>query len=79
MVVPGYYFGDKAYVSIIGILLALSTTFGALGAVGAGYSYDHLGSYAPAFHAIVSLASIGAVLALFLKPVTAAAMPSVST
>jgi MFS family permease len=66
MVLPGTYFGDKAYVSVIGIMLALSTTYGALGALGAGFAYDHFGSYSPAFHACVLLSVVGAVLALFL-------------
>lgn len=66
MVLPGSYFGDKAYVSVIGIMLALSTTYGALGALGAGFAYDHFGSYSPAFHACVLLSVVGAVLALFL-------------
>jgi MFS family permease len=68
MVLPGSYFGDKAYVSIVGIMLALSTTYGALGALGAGFAYDHFGNYAPAFHTAVVLSVVGSVLALFLTP-----------
>lgn len=67
MILPGQYFGDRAYVAIMGVILALSTTYGAIGAFGAGFSFDHFGSYAPAFYCVVVLSLVGAILALFLR------------
>src|SRR5208282_3784776 len=41
MTVPVNYFGHKAYPSIVGLILAVGTTVGAIGAYLAGYGYDH--------------------------------------
>lgn len=68
MVLPGVLFGQQAYVSIIGMLLALSTTAGALAAFGAGVSFDHWGGYAIAFRVAAGLSLLGGVLALWLRP-----------
>jgi sugar phosphate permease len=68
MTVPVNYFGHKAYPSIVGLILAVGTTVGAIGAYLAGYGYDHFGSYAPAFYLIAGLCVGGSVLLMFMKP-----------
>ncbi len=68
MTLPANYFGAKAYPVIIGIVTAVGTTSGALGAFLAGYSYDHIGSYSPAFDVIAIACFAGSFLALLLMP-----------
>ena len=68
MTVPVNYFGHKAYPSIVGLILAVGTTVGSIGAYLAGYGYDHSGSYAPAFYLIAGLCVGGSVLLVCMKP-----------
>ncbi len=68
MTLPGNYFGQKAYPLVVGVMMAVATTAGALGAFGAGYDYDHFGSYSLAFYGIAALSFLGSVLALFMTP-----------
>lgn len=68
MTLPGNYFGQKAYPLVVGVMMAVATTAGAVGAFGAGYIYDHFGSYSRAFYAIAILSFLGSALALFMTP-----------
>ena len=65
---PASYFGHKTYASVVGVLAAAGTISGALGTYGAGYSYDHFGSYAPAFYSFAVLCLISFLLLIALKP-----------
>jgi uncharacterized membrane protein YeaQ/YmgE (transglycosylase-associated protein family) len=68
VILPSNYFGQRAYASVIGLMFPIQTTLGAIGAFGAGYAYDHFGSYAPAFYTVAILCFVGAIIALFLTP-----------
>jgi cyanate permease len=46
----------------------VGTTAGAAGPIAAGYIYDRLGSYEPAFYAVSGLSFIAALLLLFAAP-----------
>jgi MFS family permease len=76
MTLPAIYFGHRAYAAVIGLLCAAGTTVGALATYGAGYSYDHFGSYAHVFYLIAILGFGGSVLALFMKPPTRRGVPT---
>ena len=65
MTLPANYFGHRA-----------GTTVGALATYGAGYTYDHFGTYAPVFYLIAILGFGGSVLALFMKPPTRRGVPT---
>lgn len=73
MTLPANYFGAKAYPVVIGIITAVGTTAGALGAFVAGYSYDRLGSYSRVFDVIAIACFAGSILALLLTPPVRAA------
>ncbi|MFC2058932.1 MFS transporter [Chloroflexota bacterium] len=62
-----YLFGTKSLGSIMGILTAVSTLFGALGPLVAGYIYDQTGSYSIAFLIAAVSLFIMAFIALLLK------------
>ena len=68
MTMPANYFGRQAYASVVGVLMVAGTIFGAVGAYGAGYVYDHFGSYRPAFFAIAVLCLISSFILIALKP-----------
>ena len=68
MTLPANYFGHKAYSSVLGVLMVAGTISGAVGAYGAGYVYDHFGSYNPAFYAIAVMCLISFFILIALKP-----------
>jgi cyanate permease len=68
MTLPANYFGHKAYAPVLGVLMAAGTISGAVGAYGAGYVYDHFGSYSPAFYAVAVMCLISFVILIALKP-----------
>lgn len=68
MALPANYFGMRAYAPVLGILMAVGTTAGAAGPFAAGYSFDHFGSYTPAFYFVSGLSFAAAVLLLFMTP-----------
>lgn len=68
MTLPVNYFGEKAYPLVVGILMVVATTAGAIGASGAGYEYDHFGSYTRAFYLVAILSFLGSILSLFMTP-----------
>ena len=76
MTLPANYFGHRAYAAVIGFLSVAGTTVGAFATYGAGYTYDHFGSYARMFYLIAILGFVGSVLALFLKPPTRREVPT---
>ena len=65
---PANYFGHKTYASVVGVLAAAGTISGAFGTYGAGYAYDHFGSYAPAFYGVAVLCLISFLILIALKP-----------
>ncbi len=68
MSLPANYFGARAYPSVVGLMRAVGTTAGAVGASLAGYVFDRTGSYAPAFYCVSGLAFAAAVLLLLTTP-----------
>ncbi|HXJ17446.1 MAG TPA: MFS transporter [Candidatus Polarisedimenticolia bacterium] len=68
MALPANYFGTRAYAPVVGVLMAVGTTAGAAGPIAAGYTFDHYGSYTPAFYVISGLSFAAAVLLLFMRP-----------
>jgi MFS family permease len=68
MALPANYFGMRAYAPVLGILMAVGTTAGAAGPFAAGYTFDHFGSYTPAFYWVSGLSFAAAVLLLFMRP-----------
>lgn len=65
---PANYFGHKTYASVVGVLAAAGTISGAIGTYGAGYAYDHFGSYAPAFYGVAVLCLISFLILIALRP-----------
>lgn len=59
------YFGTKPFPSLLGVVFAVGTVFGALGSIGAGFVYDHLHTYTPVF--VFSVVSTGVVALLQLR------------
>ncbi|HEX4002102.1 MAG TPA: MFS transporter [Candidatus Acidoferrales bacterium] len=68
MALPANYYGPRAYAPIVAVVIAVGTTAGAAGPFAAGYIYDRLGSYDPAFYAVSALSFFAAVLLLFATP-----------
>ena len=68
MALPANYYGARAYAPIIAVAIVVGTTAGAAGPIAAGYIYDRLGSYEPAFYAVSGLSFIAALLLLFAAP-----------
>ncbi len=78
MTIPANYFGGKAYASVIGLLGAVGCTVGAGASYGAGYVYDHFGSYSLAFHLSSLFCLIGFVILLFMKaPIRRTSQPMI--
>ena len=68
--------GEKAFASVIGLFAAVGCTVGAGASYGAGYVYDHFGSYSLAFNASSLLCFIGFGILLLMKaPVRKAPQP----
>ena len=68
MTLAANYFGEKAFPSVLGALLSMGTVGTSLGAFGAGYLYDHFGSYAGAFYAVSVFCVLGFLLMVWIKP-----------
>jgi len=75
MMLPGNYFGTKAYPLVVGLMMVVATLAGAVGASVAGYAYDHFGGYTRVFYGIAMLCFLGAVVALFMTPPTRKTAP----
>jgi MFS family permease len=60
------YFGLRAHGAIFGVVLFFGTIGGALGPILAGWSFDALGGYAPAFATLAALGAAGLGLAFTL-------------
>lgn len=75
MMLPGNYFGPKAYPLVVGLMMVVATAAGAIGASVAGYAYDHSGSYTHVFTGVAMLCFLGAVVALFMTPPTRKTAP----
>lgn len=60
------YFGLRAHGAIFGVVLFFGTIGGAVGPILAGWSFDALGGYAPAFAALAALGAAGLALAFTL-------------
>jgi MFS family permease len=73
--IPGNYFGNKAYPTIIGLFCAIGPTAGAIGAWGSGYAYSALGSYRLAFSIVAAACFAGSVIALLTTPPIRRALP----
>jgi nitrate/nitrite transporter NarK len=61
------WYGERGSPFVFGFGSAFSATCGALAPVGSGFSYDRLGSFAPAFYGISAACVAGAVV-LWLTP-----------
>jgi MFS family permease len=68
MTLPGNYFGHQAYATVMGVLMAAGTISGAVGAFGAGYVYDHFGSYNRAFYTVALACLISFLILIVLRP-----------
>ncbi len=62
------YFGPKPYPAIVGIMLAIQTSMGAVAPVVAGYMYDKYGSYTSSFYTCAGMCFCGAILILMAAP-----------
>jgi MFS family permease len=67
MTLAANYFGEKAYASVVGLLAVSGCTAGAGASYGAGYVYDHFGSYSIAFYSSSMLCLVGFVILLLMK------------
>jgi len=61
----GNYFGTRSFPAIFGIFLATSSIASEVGAIGAGFAFDHLKTYAPAFVVVVAMTTLVGLLQLF--------------
>ncbi len=68
MTLAANYFGEKAYPSVLGALISMWTIVNSLITFGAGYLYDHFGSYAGAFYSVSVLCVLGFFLMVWIKP-----------
>jgi len=68
MAIPANYYGTHAYAPTVAVVIAVGTTAGAVGPFAAGYIYDRVGSYEPAFYAVSALSFFAALLLLFATP-----------
>ncbi len=78
MTIGADFFGEKAFASVIGLFAAVGCTVGAGASYGAGYVYDHFGSYSLAFNVSSLLCFIGFGILLLMKaPVRKAPQPMI--
>ena len=68
MTLAANYFGEKAYPSVLSALTLTGTIVTSLTIFGAGYLYDHFGSYTGTFYAVSVLCVIGFLLMVWIKP-----------
>ncbi len=67
MAVLSNYFGVRAFPTVSGIAAAFNTTVGAVAPVLAGWLYDKVGGYGPAFYTAAALCVAGAVVLFLLR------------
>ncbi len=80
MTIGADFFGEKAFASVIGLFAAVGCTVGAGASYGAGYVFDHFGSYSLAFYASSVLCFVGFGILLLMKaPVKKAPQPMIVT
>lgn len=70
----GEYLGVKNFATLFGILNIMGTIGGAIGPVGAGYVFDAIGSYLPAFYVVIPLMLLCGVIAILMRPVPKSAL-----
>jgi MFS family permease len=68
LTIGGRYFGRKAFASIQGTSMVLTSPVALLSPVYAGWVYDNKGTYIPAFTAFVVMILIAAVLMCLMRP-----------
>ena len=70
MAVLSNYYGTRVYPSVVGLALAVQTTFGAIVPIVAGWAYDHYKTYNYCFYFIAVVCFAGVVLLLAIRPPT---------
>jgi MFS family permease len=70
MAVLSNYYGTRVYPSVVGLALAVQTTFGAIVPIVAGWAYDHYKTYNYCFYCIAVVCFAGMVLLLAIRPPT---------
>ena len=70
MAVLSNYYGTRVYPSVVGLALAVQTTFGAIVPIIAGWAYDHYKTYNYCFYFIAVVCFAGVVLLLAIRPPT---------
>ena len=70
MAVLSNYYGTRVYPSVVGLALAVQTTFGATVPIVAGWAYDHYKTYNYCFYFIAVVCFAGVVLLLAIRPPT---------
>jgi MFS family permease len=68
MAVLSNYYGTKVYPSVVGLALAIQTTFGSTSPIVAGWAYDRYGTYNYCFYFIAAVCFGGVVLLLAIRP-----------
>jgi MFS family permease len=70
MAVLSNYYGTRVYPSVVGLALAVQTTFGAIAPIVAGWAYDHYKTYNYCFYFIAVVCFAGVLLLLAIRPPT---------
>jgi MFS family permease len=70
MAVLSNYYGTRVYPSVVGLALAVQTTFGAIAPIVAGWAYDHYKTYNYCFYFIAVVCFAGVALLLANRPPT---------
>jgi MFS family permease len=70
MAVLSNYYGTRVYPSVVGLALAVQTTFGAIAPIVAGWAYDHYKTYNYCFYFIAVVCFAGVALLLAIRPPT---------
>jgi MFS family permease len=70
MAVLSNYYGTRVYPSVVGLALAVQTTFGAIAPFVAGRVYDHYKTYTYCFYFIAVVCLVGVALLLAIRPPT---------
>lgn len=66
----GDYLGMKNFGAIYGILNVVANLGGSIGPAATGFYFDSKGTYLPAFYFFIVLMLVGAVVTMFIKPVS---------
>ena len=70
MAVLSNYYGTRVYPSVVGLALAVQTTFGAIAPIVAGWAYDRYKTYNYCFYFIAVVCFAGVALLLAIRPPT---------